>query len=158
MSFLLSRKNSHWSGHCSGLLYAAISRLSVCSRLSDFLAFKILLVRQAVVAHTFNPNTWEAEAGGFLSSRPAWSTEWVPRQPGLHRETLSQKTKKTNKQKIFQCPYCLHLPHLLQCSLMHRCSRSDIDESTGAGLPWSPLCIQLWAAVVISNCCEERLL
>jgi hypothetical protein len=29
----------------------------------------------AVVAHTFNPSTQEAEAGGFLSSRPAWSTE-----------------------------------------------------------------------------------
>jgi hypothetical protein len=28
---------------------------------------------QAVVA--FNPSTWEAEAGGFLSLRPAWSTE-----------------------------------------------------------------------------------
>jgi hypothetical protein len=23
----------------------------------------------------FDPSTWEAEAGGFLSSRPAWSTE-----------------------------------------------------------------------------------
>jgi major histocompatibility complex class I len=30
---------------------------------------------QGVVAHTFNPSTREAEAGGFLSSRPAWSTE-----------------------------------------------------------------------------------
>ena len=30
---------------------------------------------QAVVAHAFNPSTWESEAGGFLSSRPAWSTE-----------------------------------------------------------------------------------
>jgi hypothetical protein len=48
--------------------------------------------------HAFDPSTWEAEAGGFLSSRPAWSTEWVPGQPGLHRETLSQKTKQ-NKQK-----------------------------------------------------------
>ena len=28
-----------------------------------------------VVAHAFNPSTWEAETGGFLSSRPAWSTE-----------------------------------------------------------------------------------
>jgi hypothetical protein len=28
-----------------------------------------------VVAHTFNPSTREAEAGGFLSLRPAWSTE-----------------------------------------------------------------------------------
>jgi hypothetical protein len=27
------------------------------------------------VAHTFNPSTWEAEAGGFLSLRPAWSTK-----------------------------------------------------------------------------------
>jgi hypothetical protein len=29
----------------------------------------------AVVVHTFNPSTWEAEAGGFLSLRPAWSTK-----------------------------------------------------------------------------------
>jgi hypothetical protein len=43
-----------------------------------------------VVAHPFNPSTWQAEAGGFLSSRPSWST--VPGQPGLHRQTLSQKT------------------------------------------------------------------
>jgi hypothetical protein len=27
-----------------------------------------------VVAHAFNPSTFEAEAGGFQSSRPAWST------------------------------------------------------------------------------------
>jgi hypothetical protein len=30
---------------------------------------------QGMVAHTFNPSTWEAEAGRFLSLRPAWSTE-----------------------------------------------------------------------------------
>jgi hypothetical protein len=28
-----------------------------------------------VVVHTFNPSTREAEAGRFLSSRPAWSTK-----------------------------------------------------------------------------------
>jgi hypothetical protein len=28
-----------------------------------------------VVAHVFNPSTWEAAAGKFLSSKPAWSTE-----------------------------------------------------------------------------------
>jgi hypothetical protein len=33
---------------------------------------------EGVVAHAFNPSTREAEAGGFLSSRPAWSTECVP--------------------------------------------------------------------------------
>jgi hypothetical protein len=52
-----------------------------------------------VVEHTFNPSTWEAEAGRFLSSRPAWSTEWVLGQPGLHRETLTPKNKKNKKEK-----------------------------------------------------------
>jgi hypothetical protein len=28
-----------------------------------------------VVVHAFNPSTWEAEAGRFLSLRLAWSTE-----------------------------------------------------------------------------------
>jgi hypothetical protein len=52
-----------------------------------------------VGAHAFNPSTQEAEAGRFLSLRPAWSTKWVPGQPGLYRETLSRKTnKQTNKQ------------------------------------------------------------
>jgi hypothetical protein len=53
-------------------------------------------ISRAVVAHI-----WEAEAGGFLSLRPVWSTEWVPGQPGLHKETLSWKTKnkQANKQK-----------------------------------------------------------
>ena len=50
-----------------------------------------------VVAHAFNSSTWEAEEGGFLSSRPAWATEWVPGQPGLYRETLSRKTTHTQK-------------------------------------------------------------
>jgi hypothetical protein len=46
-----------------------------------------------VVAHSFNPSTQEAEAGRFLSLRLAWSTKWVPVQPGLYRETLSRKIK-----------------------------------------------------------------
>jgi hypothetical protein len=36
---------------------------------------KIFIVSWAVVTHAFNPSTWEAEAGGFLSLRPAWSTK-----------------------------------------------------------------------------------
>jgi hypothetical protein len=52
-----------------------------------------------VVAHAFNPSTWEAEAGRSLSWRPAWSTEWVPGQPELHRETLSHPPPKPNKTK-----------------------------------------------------------
>ena len=48
------------------------------------------------------PALWEAEAGGFFSSRLAWSTERVPGQPGLHRKTLSRKNqiqKNKNKNK-----------------------------------------------------------
>jgi major histocompatibility complex class I len=40
-----------------------------------FLVAIKLLIKLGVVAHTFNPSTLEAEAGGFLSSRLAWSTE-----------------------------------------------------------------------------------
>ena len=50
--------------------------------------------------NTFNPSSRELETGRFLSLWPAWSTKWVPGQPGLYRETLSQKTKQ-NKQKNF---------------------------------------------------------
>jgi hypothetical protein len=54
---------------------------------------------QAVVAHAFSPSTWEAEAGGFLSSRPVLSTKWVPGQPGLYRETRSQNKQTRKKRK-----------------------------------------------------------
>ena len=53
-----------------------------------------------MVAHTFNPSTREAEIGGSLSSKSAWSTERIPGQPGLlHRETLSQKKSKKRKKR-----------------------------------------------------------
>jgi hypothetical protein len=68
------------------------------SHLSCFLQVFHVLLRfvssPGVVVHAFNPSTWEAEVGRFLSLRPACSTKWVPRQPGLHRETLSRKKKK----------------------------------------------------------------
>jgi hypothetical protein len=69
----------------------------------------------AVVVHAFNPSTWEAEAGRFLSSRPAWSTEWVPGWPGLHRETLSRKTKQTNKNKNRKAYICGYIVRISNC-------------------------------------------
>jgi hypothetical protein len=33
------------------------------------------IAKPGMVAHAFNSSTREAEAGGFLSSRPAWSTK-----------------------------------------------------------------------------------
>jgi hypothetical protein len=85
--------------------------LSDCQYLQVYLVSVVTIIRIAVqqseytnqqnihfglglVAQAFNPSTWEAEAGGFLSSRTTWSTECVPGQLALHRETLSQKKKK----------------------------------------------------------------
>jgi hypothetical protein len=45
----------------------------------------------AVVAHAFNPSTREAEAGRFLSSRPAWSTEWVQDSQGYSEKPILKK-------------------------------------------------------------------
>jgi len=57
-----------------------------------------------VVAHAFNPSTWEAEAGRFMSSRPAWSTELSSRTArAIERNPVSknknQKTKTKTKTK-----------------------------------------------------------
>lgn len=52
----------------------------------------------ALVVLTFNPSIPE-ENTGSLSLSPAWSKEWIPGEPGLHRETLSWKEKKKQKQK-----------------------------------------------------------
>jgi hypothetical protein len=59
-----------------------------------------------VVAHTFNASTQEAEAGGFLTSRPAGLQSEFQDSQG-YRETLSRKTKtktktKTKKKKSWQ--------------------------------------------------------
>jgi hypothetical protein len=43
-----------------------------------------------------NPSTWETEAGGFLSSRPAWSTEFQDSQGYTEKPCLEKN--KTNKQ------------------------------------------------------------
>jgi hypothetical protein len=49
-----------------------------------------------------------------MSSRPAWSTQWVPGQPGLHRETLSQTNKQTKKKKQKQTKIKKHKTKLNQ--------------------------------------------
>jgi hypothetical protein len=51
-----------------------------------------------VVVHAFNPSTQEAEAGGFFSLRPAWSTQWVPGESGLHRENPVSKKQEKKKE------------------------------------------------------------
>jgi hypothetical protein len=41
------------------------------------------------MVHTFNPNTWEVEAGNSL---------WIQGQPGLLDEKHPNRNKQTNKQ------------------------------------------------------------
>jgi hypothetical protein len=53
-----------------------------------------------VVAHAFNPSTWEAEAGGFLNSRPTWSTEFQDSQGYIEKPCL-EKTKTNKKIYLF---------------------------------------------------------
>jgi hypothetical protein len=59
-----------------------------------------------VVAHAFNPSTREAEADGFLSSRPAWSTKWVPgytEKPCLEKQKPKKKKKRISVME--KCRY-----------------------------------------------------
>jgi hypothetical protein len=55
---------SEITGSTSGVLPIAVGEL-----------LKMRSFSRAVVMHTFDPSTWEGEAGRFLSLRPAWSTE-----------------------------------------------------------------------------------
>jgi hypothetical protein len=52
---------------------------------------------RAVVAHAFNPTTWEAEAGGFLSSRPAWSIRVSSRTAGAIQRNPVSKQKQQQR-------------------------------------------------------------
>jgi hypothetical protein len=48
-------------------------------------------------ADTFNLSTWEAEAGGFLSSRPAWSTRVNSRTARATQRNPALKKKRKKK-------------------------------------------------------------
>jgi hypothetical protein len=62
----------------------------------------------AVVAHAFNPSSWEAEADRFLSSRPAWtrvssrSARAIQRNPVLKNQKKIKNKKIKSKKVIFQ--------------------------------------------------------
>jgi hypothetical protein len=51
----------------------AWNRTQVMSKSSSLPSVQLHL--KVLLLHVFNPNTREAEAGGFLSSKPAWSTK-----------------------------------------------------------------------------------
>ena len=91
----------------------------------------------AVVVLAFNPSTWEAEASGFLSGRPAWSKEWFSGQPGLYRETLSQKkTKRRSKKRGAQT----HMTTLSTAQMFTQTWKNDHGNRNHLLLPKFSLC------------------
>jgi hypothetical protein len=90
-----------------------------------------------MTSHTYNPSSQEAEVGKSLNSSPAWSTELVPRQPELHRETVSWKTKTykniLNKVKFKNslCPLLSRntSERYLGAHLIHSASTSGLGPS-----------------------------
>lgn len=66
----------------------------------------------AVVPHTFDSSTWEAEAGIDLREFKASLIlqNLVPEQPRLHRKPYLEKTNK-NKQKEFKAILGYRLRH-----------------------------------------------
>jgi hypothetical protein len=125
-----------------------------------------------VVAHAFNPSTWEAEAGRFLSLRPAWSTKWVPGQPGLHRETLSQEKKKKSHQDVNWYQevghYCDRPDNagfvgpwktlgLCNRKLNECCSWGLIDSSTESNMDYGGLAPKVPEGTILTACLETIL-
>ena len=48
-----------------------------------------------MMAHAFNPSNQEAEAGGFLSSRPVWATE----KPCLNEEEEKEEEEEEEERR-----------------------------------------------------------
>jgi len=63
---------------------------------------KSVMVRSGSGIACLNPSIREAEAGGSLSSKPAWSTERVSGRQGL-RDTYPVSEKKKKAMFLFLC-------------------------------------------------------
>jgi hypothetical protein len=91
---------------------------------------------RAVVAHAFNPSTWEAEAGGFLSLRTARATE---RNPVFENKN---KNKRLEVFLVFPTPqmYVLNKMSIGRDQLAFVCVLTE-DLTITLG---QPLCHQAW--------------
>jgi hypothetical protein len=54
--------------------------------------------------HAFNVSTWEAEAGGFLSLRPAWSIDEFQDSQGYTEKPCLEKAKQQQQKNEIGCP------------------------------------------------------
>ena len=134
---------------------------------------------RALVAHAFNNSTWKAEAARFVSSKPAWTSQWAPGQPGLHREAylgkrnLSQKKKVSNEhpfptsefsrpfKNLFYYYLCVCFLCACMCTCVYACTmlhwskrttcRSRFPPSTMWVLRWNSGCQVCAASIFISG-------
>lgn len=93
---MLAKKNKQRQ---AGLIYLKDSKSFVVVAARCYIKIKLesLVV---VVVHTFDPSIRKTEAGGSMSSRPAWWTEQVTGWLELHKETLPHPTpQKKRKEK-----------------------------------------------------------
>lgn len=94
-----------------------------------------------MVAHTWNPSTQEAEKWIFVSLRQAWFTEWVPENPGIHRETQSWNKNKEREnlvhdrecKEMWEQPrssWCLEQKLFLEPVAFHSLSKKKVSLSS----------------------------
>jgi hypothetical protein len=68
--------------------------------------YKIYL-EPGMVVHAFDPSTWEAEAGGFLSSRPpGLQSEFQDSQGYTEKHCLGKTNKQTKRFTYFMLVHC----------------------------------------------------
>jgi hypothetical protein len=93
-------------------IYVLNSVFLLTPQISKFSSLKILNWRQAWWITPLVP--------ALRRQRPAWSTKWIPGQPGLYKETLSQKKKKKKK--------------VLNWVWWHTLNPSTLEEEAGESL------------------------
>jgi hypothetical protein len=59
------------------------------------------LPKTGMVPYTFNPSTWEAEAGQSLSLKLPWSTEFLNSQDYTEKSCLKKKKNKKKQKTVF---------------------------------------------------------
>jgi hypothetical protein len=73
---------------------------------------------QVLVVHAFNPSTWEAEAGRFLSSRPLVYRVSSRIARATQRSPVSKEPKKKKKKDFFSSK---HHKYRILCHLSSTC-------------------------------------
>jgi hypothetical protein len=96
----------------------------------------------AVVTHAFNPSTWEAKAGRFLSSRSGLQSEFQDSQ-GYTEKPCLEKNKKTKTKKP---PQLTVLPQVLSSFPATTWWLTNICNGI-----WCPLLVCLKTATVYSH-------